>query len=395
MNGTVSDLNRSHSGVVRSVVIIQRVVSHYRVPFFEKLERRLGRVGIRLTVVFGQEHPDIRSTAVTLGKSWAMRIDNRYLSLVGREMVWQPCLHAALKADLVIVEQAGRLLVNYPLHLLSGLKLFRLAFWGHGRNWQAEQGNGFEFIKSRLCHRVDWWFAYTEKTARLLRQRGFDEERITVVRNTIDTDELRRGVEEVSEEEVRSRREALAISGDNIVVYCGGMYPDKRLDFLLEACGKVRDSLPDFTIIFIGAGSDQRLIEEAARRCSWIHYLGRVVGDERAVYFRMAKALLVPSLVGLSIIDSFAAGIPLVTTAVPGHGPEIAYLRPGVNGIMTPHDVAAYARSVQELLSSPERQQQLAAACRSSVLDFSIDVMVERFARGICHCLRPGVNGAV
>ncbi len=379
---------RNRCDAPRSVVIMQRVVSHYRVPFFERLERRLALSGIRLTVLFGQEQPEIRSTAVIPDAPWARRITNRYLSLAGREIIWQPCLSSALEADLVIVEQAGRLLVNYPLQLLSSLRRFRLAFWGHGRNWQAGDGYGLaETIKSGLSHRVDWWFAYTENTARLLRQRGFDEERITVVRNTVDTEELRRGVEEVSGEELRSRREDLSISGDNIVLYCGGMYPGKRLDFLLEACRKIHESLPDFTIIFIGAGSEQRLVEEAARRCSWIHYLGRLVGDERAVYFRMAKALLVPGLVGLSIIDSFAAGIPLVTTDIPGHGPEIAYLRPGDNGIMTSHHVSEYARSVQELLLSPERLRSLSAACRAVASEYSLDAMVERFAGGVHRCL--------
>ena len=39
-----------------SVVIIQRVLPHYRVPFFLQLEKQLSRRDIRLSVVYGQEY---------------------------------------------------------------------------------------------------------------------------------------------------------------------------------------------------------------------------------------------------------------------------------------------------------------------------------------------------
>ena len=372
----------------KSVVIIQRVISHYRVPFFQRLQRRLGEMGVQLTVIYGQEDPGVSSTAVNLDEEWAKPVHNLYLSWPGGEVVWQPCLLPASRADLVIVEQAGRLLVNYPLLLLRAVKRFRLAFWGHGRNWQSPgRGGVAELIKSRMSCRVDWWFAYTERTAELLRVRGFADERITVVRNTVDTEELARGVSEVSEEDLSRCREGLAVRGDNIVLFCGGMYPSKRLDFLLDACRRIHESLPDFTVIFIGSGSDQHLIEEAERLYPWVRYLGPVVGEARAVYFRMAKAILMPGLVGLAIIDSFAAGVPLVTTNLSIHSPEIAYLEPGTNGIMTTYDPSEFSRAVLDLLASPEQQQALAAACRRSAADFSLDQMVERFAEGICKCL--------
>lgn len=380
------DRNRTNASA--SVVIIQRVISLYRVPFFLKLQKRLDEMGIRLIVIFGQEHPGIRSQAVHIEESWARKIINRYLSPLGYEVVWQPCFRSALQADLVIVEQAGRLLINYPLHLLSFLKFTRLAFWGHGQNWQAVRRSSLlELLKGWISGKADWWFAYTEKTEELLLSRGFAEDRITVVRNTVDTEELANGVREVSEEELARCRESLGICGDNVVLYCGGMYPNKRLDFLLDTCRKLQASLSDFVIICIGSGSDQHLIEEAERFHTWVRYVGPVTGRARAVYFKMAKALLIPASVGLGIVDSFAAGVPLVTTDLAGHGPEIAYLRSGDNGIVTRHDTGEYTAAVLDLLMSPARQQALAAACRECAADFGIDGMVDRFATGICTCL--------
>jgi len=382
------DSSPNGTDVPKSVVVVQRAISHYRVPFFQRLQKRLSDKGIQLTVVFGQEHPEIRSTAVSLDEPWAKQIHNLYISCPVGEVVWQPCLRAALQADLVIVEQAGRLLVNYPLHLLRALKCIRLAFWGHGRNWQSSARGGVtEGIKTRLTGEVDWWFAYTEKTAQLLLSRGFTENRITVVRNTVDTAELTQGISNITDKELNRCREVLGIPGENVVLYCGGMYPNKRLDFLLEACRKIRESLPDFTIIFLGTGSEQFMIEEAAKHCPWVRYVGQVVGEARAVYFRMAKAILMPGLVGLAIIDSFAAGVPMVTTDLPIHSPEIAYLEPGINGIMTAYDTSEFSRAVVDLLTSPERQQALASACRTRAMDYGLDSMVDRFAAGICQCL--------
>ena len=46
---------------------------------------------------------------------WGVRVHNRVWRVGGREVYWQPCLDELRDADLVIVEQATKLLLNYAV----------------------------------------------------------------------------------------------------------------------------------------------------------------------------------------------------------------------------------------------------------------------------------------
>ena len=58
--------------------------------------------------------------------------------------------------------------------------------------------------------------------------------------------------------------------------------------------------------------------------------------------------------VGLGILDSFALGIPMVTTDCKIHSPEIAYLKSGRNGLMIADSEEAFIEGVERLLKNDE-----------------------------------------
>ncbi len=373
-----------------AVNIVQRVLPHYRVPFFRRLAERLGRDGVALQVIYGQESRGTVPRSVRVEEPWARRIRNTYLGPGSRAPVWQPCLARLVGSDLLVVEQANRLLLNYPLIAGRGILPYKLAYWGHGRNMQAaDRLRGS--LKRRLVGAVDWWFAYTRISAEAVAGAGFPAERITEVHTTVDTDEIETAARAVRPEELAALRGSLGIRSDHVALYCGGMYPDKKLDFLLAACAEIRRRVPDFHVVFIGDGPLQETVAEAARRNPWIHYVGPRFGPERVPYFLISRVMLMPGLVGLAIIDSFATGTPMFTTDVPIHSPEIAYLENGVNGVMTPFRVADYAGAVAAALASPAGLDAMRRACRESARRYDLAHMVESFARGVQLCLEsPG-----
>jgi hypothetical protein len=60
-------------------------------------------------------------------------VHNRHFRLEKvHEAVWQPVLSATRKADLVIVDQASRLLVNYVLLARQRFGGPSIALWGMG-----------------------------------------------------------------------------------------------------------------------------------------------------------------------------------------------------------------------------------------------------------------------
>src|SRR5258706_14380159 len=109
----------------------------------------------------------------------------------GRHLVWQRVRRRARGADLVVVEQASRLIVNYLLLAKRRFGGPKVAFWGHGialdRSSASRMG---EAVKRKMAPRADWWFCYTEGTARRLEAVGVRPDRMTVVQNAIDVQEL-------------------------------------------------------------------------------------------------------------------------------------------------------------------------------------------------------------
>ncbi|MFD2111275.1 glycosyltransferase family 4 protein [Thiorhodococcus fuscus] len=379
---------------MRKVVIVQRVLPHYRVAFFSELRLRLLDENIDMRLAYGQELPGQIPRTVDLIAPWAIRVQNRYLPLGPVKPVWQPCLNLIEDADLVIIEQANALLLNHWLMLRRALRARPLvAFWGHGSNRQAAHPDSLsEQIKRRLITRVDWWFAYTRLSARLVREAGFPPERITIVNNTLDTGTLRRDLAAVTPAEQATARRRLELRpNDRICLYSGGLYPDKRLDFLIQAGAAIHARLPDFRLLIIGDGPERERIDRAARTHPWLRYLGPLFGADRAIYYRLGQAFLMPGLVGLVIIDSFATGLPLFTLDDSPHSPEIAYLKPGENGYMTPPDVTVYAAAVCAFLEGGERSANVRSACLESGRTLTLERMVAHYATGITRCLRDNI----
>jgi glycosyltransferase involved in cell wall biosynthesis len=183
-------------------------------------------------------------------------------------------------------------------------------------------------------------------------------------------------------------RRRLCLESNNVCVYSGGMYREKRLQFLLDACEAIRNRVPDFQMVFMGAGPDSRIVKEAAARFSWIKYVGPTFGDEKVALFGLAKLHLMPGLVGLGVLDSFALATPLVTTAVTYHSPEIEYLTPDRGLIVQQtEDAVAYAEAVVSLLRDDAKRDLMQRACIAASYIYTVEGMADNFSAGVVHAL--------
>jgi len=368
--------------------MVQRVLPHYRIPFFNKLQYNLADHGIRLRLIYGQEYQGTVPKTVCLSEPWTFKVQNAYLKVQDMELVWQSCIKNLRGSDLIIVEQANRLLVNYLLLAGFVAKGAKIAYWGHGKNWQSAKADSLrEIFKRSMISKVDWWFAYTELSAQRVVESGFPKDKVTIVNNSIDTISLAAACNDMRDEDILKVRKETGINSQNVCVYCGSMYQDKKIDFLIEACILLRNAMKDFHMIFIGDGPEQHLIADACARHPWMHYVGPKFGREKVPYLKAAKAILMPGLVGLVLIDSFVSGVPLITTDFPYHSPEICYLENNKNGIITDFELNAYVGEVAHYLRSPDKQDQLKKGCAESAAFYSIDNMVNNFSSGVVTCL--------
>jgi L-malate glycosyltransferase len=375
----------------RRIVITQHRLLHYRQAFFDRLRTAGAERGLEIRLVHGQPS-QTEALKKDVGRlPWADEVNNRIRRVRGVDLIWQPYPQALRDAELVVLIQENRVLSNYPWLLRWGVRPGqRIAYWGHGRNLQSDAPTGLrERWKRWFVNRVDWWFAYTESTRTLLQHDGFPAERISVLDNAIDNEQFERDLAAVSDAERAARRERLGAAHDAPVgLYCGSLYPDKRLDLLIASADLVQRGFPGFRLVIVGDGPSRSQITEAAASRPWLQWVGVQRGAEKAAWFRAADLYLSPGAVGLHVLDAFCAGVPMITTEGARHGPEIAYLRSGHNGFVVRDDAAAYADTVMQLLRDPAQLARVRAAAAEDAKRYTLDNMVKRFVEGIEGALR-------
>ena len=366
------------------VMLVERRLTHYRVPLFERMRTLLADKDIEFTLLVGTGTSEEMAKRDGGHLPWATALPTRYV--FSGTLCWQPFGEHLRDVDLVVVNHQNKLL--YSQWLLWASRNFRLALWGHGRNMQAQSPDGLrERFKRWSLSRADWYFAYTQVTVDAVAETGFPSTRITNLNNTIDTLGPCRDRDSLSPDEVAALKNDLGIAGMAVGGFIGSLYGDKRLDFLFEACRRVRQRLPVFQWLIIGDGPERAKVQEWAAAHDWVHWVGARHGRDKARYLSCADLMLNPGAVGLGIIDSFVHGVPMVTTDCGIHGPEIAYLRPGGNGVMTIDNVAEFASTVSALLSNPVALARMSQACLACTREYSLDSMASRFVDGMIQAL--------
>jgi L-malate glycosyltransferase len=323
--------------------------------------------------------------------AWARHLPRKKLRVGRRGLLWQTYPAALREAQLVVVEQASNLILNYRLLNAQRRGRTRVAFFGHGQNF-AEGASGLgETVKAWTSRRVHWWFAYTEKAADVVAGLGYPRERITVVNNAIDTTQLATELQEVRAAGAAERlRRELGLGEGPVGVFLGTLRPSKGLDLLLIAAARIHAARDDFRLVVVGAGPMAAEVERLASQEPWLHYLGSRYGRDRAAVLALADLMLLPGWVGLVVLDAIVAGTPLITTTDSPHGPEIAYLRDRENGLLvtTGGDPARYADAVLQVLEDPVLAERLSAGCRLDAERYGLEDMTARFAEGIRQALR-------
>ena len=368
----------------KKVTIVQRRLTHYRVAFFQSLRKVLEEREIELQLLIGVGTQEEKEKNDSGNISWAKQIATKYF--FKNKLCWQPIHKYLSNSDLVIVTQENTHLANLLMILIP--RKFRLAFWGHGANLQSQHPNGIrERYKRWTTKRVDWWFAYSQLSAKLILETGFPAGQLTVVNNSIDTADFYHQLGLVSSAEIQSIKSSLGMTSGFVGVYIGSLYAVKRLNFLFSAAESIRNKLPTFNLLIIGDGPERCRVESFCEKHSWAHWTGALHGRKKAQHIASADVMLNPGAVGLGILDSFASQVPILTTDCKTHGPEIAYMENWSNGVMTSNSIDEYVKTAIKLLGSPESLNILRNGCKVSAELFTVKNMVNNFANGISSAL--------
>jgi glycosyltransferase involved in cell wall biosynthesis len=133
----------------------------------------------------------------------------------------------------------------------------------------------------------------------------------------------------------------------------------------LRAFASIQARFADTTLTLVGTGSQERALKTLAAELGLrgVRFIGRVVPQEIPSYCAIADVYVqTPAAdnMPLSVLEAFASGLPVVSTAVGG---VPAVLTDRVHGLLAPaNDAQAIASRIIELIERPDYATELAKA---------------------------------
>jgi glycosyltransferase involved in cell wall biosynthesis len=159
--------------------------------------------------------------------------------------------------------------------------------------------------------------------------------------------------------------------------------PFCHVDDLLRAFALVRGRVGDARLIVAADGGERASLERLARELGvgGIEFTGWIAPESIASLYASADVLLNASderdNVPMSILEAFAAGLPVVSTAAAGI-PEL--VRDGETGLLVPPgDHRAIAVAVLRLLDEPGLATRVAHAARESLARYRWEAVREQW----------------
>lgn len=198
-----------------------------------------------------------------------------------------------------------------------------------------------------------------------LAARGVPDSRVRVIYSGIPVEEFARA----SPERDRTRAELGVDPDDPLLISVARLDVGKGLEILLPMLGQVRERHPRARLWIVGDGPlRQRLAAE--RDARGIGPAVALLGQRQDVarLLGAADVFVFPSVregFGLVVLEALAAGLPVVSTALPSLRP-LADETPEALRIVDP-DPGEFASAVEALLDRPDRGHALGLLGRESV----------------------------
>ncbi len=161
---------------------------------------------------------------------------------------------------------------------------------------------------------------------------------------------------------------------ERFLLYAGAVYPPKNFTRLIQAFARVG---PARGVPLVIAGGENRFLSEDELKepqrlglGDWVHWAGWVPSETMPALYRLAEALLLPSLFescGLPVLEAMAAGCAVVTSNRYG----TKELAEGAAVLVDPESVEDIAGGIGRVLDDTALRAWLAEEGRKRVARFS------------------------
>ncbi len=169
-----------------------------------------------------------------------------------------------------------------------------------------------------------------------------------------------------------------------LLICTRGFGPYYRVDLVVRAFARVKEQFPQARLTLVGKGSEEGLIHKLVRdlNLAEVEFTGPVAREKIAPYYDRADIFVNASWLDnmpVSILEAFASGTPVVSTAPEG----IRYLvKSERTGLLCPTgDWQALAENVIRLLRDPELANRLAQNAYSESIQYRWAAVRDQWVR--------------
>jgi L-malate glycosyltransferase len=177
-----------------------------------------------------------------------------------------------------------------------------------------------------------------------------------------------------------------------------GFHPYYRIDLVVRAFAQIQRAFPEATLQLVGGGP---LVQQMRNlvcelKLLGVNFTGAVSHQEIARFYDAADIFLNASSLDnmpVSILEAFASGTPVVTTAPEGMSYLVQHERTGL--LSKPGDERALTDNVIRLLGEPELASRLAFNAHEEVRQYSWDNVRPQWLKTYRSLSRGASNGTL
>lgn len=347
---------------MKKVLLINQInTPHYRVPIYNYLSTYLKKYGYILTVASEgpqQDNPH--------------RIEYNYID-IPLNFVNLARLIVKLAPDAIIYWVNLKYLYMLPLLIFIKILNKKTIYWGHGIDLLGTKATLLKYPAYYFEHWVsDAIILYgdhlKDNISRKFHNKTF------IANNTLNFCDYK--FKYANKDDVLLRYN---IKTKINIICMGRMQRRKRLDHLIKAYALLdRD---DVGLIFVGP-DDEGILKNIKSKN--IYKIPPIYGNERLDLLSAADIFCIPGAIGLSIVDAFYCGLPIVTEAG-DVSPENMYLKDGINSFIVPrNDIELLTAKLGLLVENTSLRTKLSIAAREEITtNGNMDRMCNGFSEAL------------
>lgn len=380
------------------VVLVHRVLPHWRTPVFRRLA---AWPGIELVALHGSDFPGTKTvngrdlTGFEHRELFTIRLVSKITEQ--REIafpIW-PTLPWHLlreRPDVIFTEGGSNLPSAFLLIATAWLLRVPVVWWTLGEIPHPEPLSSsqrlFRALVRFLERRCVAYVGFSSMARAYFERCGYPAEAQFIAVNCVDTDAVAAGLP-AARAQVDAVRERLGLVGKRVLLFVGALAPYKRVEDLVLVYARLRERYPDLRLVIVGGGTHRQVLEDYAQEigAKEVVFTGEVI-EGVAPYFELGDVLVLPGLGGLAISEAMTHGLPVVATVADGC--EADLIQEGRNGhVLEPGDVRRLEDCLDALLADPDRLRAMGERSRAIIEhEHNIDTYMENLIAALHYAAR-------